>query len=105
MNIYNNDDYQIFISIRNVISSVIWGCGPSTVFGYLGWSIWWPIAWGSAIAFYSAVYNNDRLAKIFPKRTLSKQRRDLFVLIIVSTTMCVLLNIFVYWLTATIYVL
>lgn len=33
--------------------------GPSAVAGFIGWSPWWAVVWGSVVAFYSTVVKSN----------------------------------------------
>jgi len=81
------------------------GCGPSLIFGYMGWSIWCAVAWGCIIAIQGSTANSNRLGLDIKQAYAdnpSQERQALFMVIIFSSALDVLLNLFTYWIGSVI---
>jgi len=81
------------------------GCGPSLIFGYLGWSIWCAVAWGCIITTHGAITNSERLwldIKLEYADNPSQGMRAFFATIIAVSVLDVWLNLFTYWIGSVI---
>jgi hypothetical protein len=74
--------------------------GPGALAAFAGWSAWWAVAWGFAIAFHSTVIKSNigrgMLSGSLPPHWLSA----LVIFLPLSTVLFSTLNLLAYWLVS-----